>query len=98
MLLFSKQILWIAKEIFVRDAGSEIEKWRSALVKVSVCFLTCPIPNVIFTFAPLGVVLGCMKTPNGTRYFKTKASFVLIYRYYILIPYVESTDENSRLK
>ena len=54
-------------EIFVRDAESETGKWRSVLVNVSVSLLTSlPVPNVTFTFALLGVVLGCMKTPNGT--------------------------------
>ena len=33
-------------------------KWRRILSNVSVCFLTShPIPNVIFTFVPLSVVL-----------------------------------------
>ena len=37
---------------------SKTGKWRRDLVNVSVCLLTsCPIPNVIFFFAPLGVVL-----------------------------------------
>ena len=30
-------------------------------------------------------------------YFKIKAIFGLIYQYYILIPYVESSDETNRL-
>ena len=30
------------------------------------------------------------------RYFKTESIFGLIYRYYILIPYVERTDQTSR--
>ena len=37
---------------------SNTGKWRRDLVNVSVCLLTShPILNVIFTFAPLGVVL-----------------------------------------
>ena len=36
---------------------SKTEKWRRVLNNVSVCLLTShPIPYVIFTFAPLGVV------------------------------------------
>ena len=35
-----------------------LEKWHRVLVNVSVCLLTShSIRNVIFTFAPLGVVL-----------------------------------------
>ena len=37
---------------------SKTGKWHRVLVNVSVCLLTShPIQNVIFTFAPLGVVL-----------------------------------------
>ena len=37
---------------------SKTGKWRLVLVNVSVCLLTShPIRNVIFTFAPFGVVL-----------------------------------------
>ena len=54
--------------------------------------------NVIFTSAPLGVVLGCMKRHQmAQHYLKIKAIFGLIYRYYIFIPYVKSADETSRL-
>ena len=31
------------------------------------------------------------------RYFKINAIFELIYRYYILIPYLESSDETNGL-
>ena len=37
---------------------SKAGKWRRVLVNVSVCLMTSHlIPNVIFTLAPLGVVL-----------------------------------------
>ena len=37
---------------------SKTVKWRRVLVNISVCLLTThPVSNVIFTFAPLGVVL-----------------------------------------
>ena len=64
-------------EIFVRDAESETGKWRSVLVNVSVCLLTVVVRyrNVIITFAPLGVVFGCMKTPNSTTLFHNSSNF-----------------------
>ena len=37
---------------------SKTGKWHRVLVNESVCLPTShPIPNIIFTFAPLGVVL-----------------------------------------
>ena len=37
---------------------SKTVKWRRVRVNVSVCLLTShPIRNIIFTFAPLGVLL-----------------------------------------
>ena len=45
-------------ESFVRAAGGKAGKWRRVPVNVSVCLLTShPKPKVIFTFAPLGMVL-----------------------------------------
>ena len=45
---------------------SKTGKLRRLLVNVSVCLLTShPIRNVIFTFAPLGVVL---KMYEGTKW------------------------------
>ena len=42
-------------EIFVRDAESETGKWRSVLVKVSVCLLTSrPIPARHYHFRAFG--------------------------------------------
>ena len=70
-------------------------KWRRILVNVSVCLMVSyPIENVIFTFAPLGVVL---KMYEDTKWHKSKAFFRLIWRYYILISYVDFTDETGRL-
>ena len=44
---------------------SKTRKWRRDLVKVSVCLLTShPIQNVIFTFAPLGVVFMINEDPK----------------------------------
>ena len=63
-------------EVCIRDVESETGKWRSGLVNVSVCLLTsCAIPNVIFICAPLGVVLGCVRTPNGTTLIKKLKPF-----------------------
>ena len=65
------------------------------LVNVSVCLMTSyPIQYVVFTFAPLGVVL---KMYEDTKWHKFKTSFRLICRYYILISYVDFTDETRRL-
>ena len=45
-------------EISVEMQESNTGKWRRDFVNVSVCLLTShPILNVIFTFAPFGVVL-----------------------------------------
>ena len=69
-------------------------KWRRVLVNVSVCLLTShPIPNVIFTFAPLGVVLKMHEdTKMASCNFKFKANFGS----YADISYVDSTDETRR--
>ena len=95
----SKQILRIAMEIFERDAESETGKWRLLLVNVSVCLLTSrPIPERHFYFRAVGRGFwNVWRNQMAQRYFKIKAIFGLIYRFYILIPYVESTNENSRL-
>ena len=61
-------------KIFVRDAEGETGKWRSVLANVSVCLLTSrPKPE------PVGMVLGCMKTLNGTTFLKIKTIFGSIY-------------------
>lgn len=63
---FLEQILRIIIKIFVRYAESKSEKWRRIHVNVNIYLLTSYlIPNVIFTFATLDIVLRCMKTPNG---------------------------------
>ena len=57
-------------KILIRDAiqDSRTGTWRRVLINVSVCLLTSrPISNVIFSFAPLGMVLRCMKTPNDNE-------------------------------
>ena len=52
---FSKQILRITTEIYVRDAENETGKWCSVLVSVSVCLLTArPIPERHFYFRAVG--------------------------------------------
>ena len=53
-----------------------------------------PIQNVSFTFAPLGVVL---KMYEDIKWHKFKAIFRLICRYYILMSYVDFTDETRWL-
>ena len=73
-------------------------KWRRVLFNVSACLLTShPIPNVIFTFAPLGVVLKMYEDTKWNSNFKFKAIFRLICRYNILISYVDCTDETRQL-
>ena len=85
-------------EIFVRDAESETGKWRSLLVNVSVCLLTSrPKPERHFLFRAVEHGFGMYGHQMAQGYFKVKAIFGLIYRFYILIPYVESTNETSRL-
>ena len=66
-------------------------KWHRILVNISVCLQTSyPIQNVIFTFAPMGVVL---KMYEDTKWHKFKAIFLLMCRDYILSSYVDFTDE-----
>ena len=75
-VIVSKRILWIAMEIFVKDAESETGKWRSVLVYVSVCLLTShPIPERHFHFCAVGRGFGIMKHQMAQRYFKIKANF-----------------------
>ena len=78
---------------------SKTEKWRRVLGNVSVCLLTSqPILNVIFTFAPLGMVFKmCEDTKRHNAISNLKLFFPLICRYYISISYVDSTDETRRL-
>ena len=55
---FRKPILWIIIEIFSELLDYKTGKWCRVLVNFIVCLLTSyPIPNIIFTFALLGVVL-----------------------------------------
>ena len=86
-------------EISVRDTESETRKWRSVLVNVSVCLLTSRlIPEHHFHFRASRRGFGVYKdTKMAQHCFKITPVFGLVYRYYILNPYVESTDETSRL-
>ena len=81
-------------EIFVRDAESETGKWRSVLDNVTVCLLTSRPFSLSHRWACFWDV---RRHQMAQRYFKIKAMFGLIYRYYIFIPYVESSDETNRL-
>ena len=73
-------------------------EWRRLLVNISVCLLTShPIANVIFIFAPLGMDLKMYEDTKWNDVISNLKQFLrLICRYYILIYYVESTDETRR--
>ena len=82
---------------FVREVESKTEKWRQVFINVSVCFL-CHIRycNVIFTFVPLGMVLG--RPQKALCYFRTNALIGLINRNYTLISHEESIEEQINIK
>ena len=70
---------------------------RSVLVYVIVCLLMSrPIPERHFHFRAVGRGFGMYKNHQmAQRYFKIESINGLIYRYYILIPYVERTDQTT---
>ena len=74
-------------------------KWCRVVFNVSACLLTShPILNVIFTFAPLGVVLRMYEDIKWNNVISNlKQFFRLICRHYILISYVDCTDEPRQL-
>ena len=86
-------------EIFVRDAENKTGKWRSVPVNVSICLLTSrPIPECHFHLRAVGCGFGMYEDTKWHNVIsRLKQLLGLIYRYYILIPCVESSDETNRL-
>ena len=85
-------------EIFVRDAETESGKWRSVLVNVSVCLPTShPTLERHFLFRALGRGFRMYEDTNWHNVISKLKQIWVDIRHYILIPYVESTDEISRL-
>ena len=67
---------------------NKTRKWRRVLVNVSVSLLTSrSISNVINTIAPLGVFLGCIKTPKKHNVFSNLKQ----------VSHAESTGKTRRL-
>ena len=77
---------------------SKSVKWRRDLVNVSVRLLTSrPIQERHFHFRAVGRGYGMYEDTKWHNFIsKLKQFFGLIYRFYTLIPYVESTNETSR--
>ena len=75
-----------------------LENFCSLLVNVSVCLLRSrPIPERHFHFRAVGRGFGMYEDTKWHNVIsKLKQFFGLIYRFYILILYVESTNETSR--
>ena len=70
----------------------ETEKWRRVLGNVSMCLLTSqPKFNVIFTFAPLGMIFKMYEDIKWHNAISNLKHFFPIYSY------VDSTDETRRL-
>ena len=74
-------------------------KWRRVLFNISACLLTShPIPNVIFTFAPLGVVL---KMYEDTKWNYVISNLKQFFGWFadviFFISYVDCTDETRQL-
>ena len=70
-----------------------------SFVNVSVCLLTSrPIPERHFHFCAVGRGFGIYEDTKWHNVISKLKHFLgLIYRYYILIPCVESSDETNRL-
>ena len=87
----------VYKWTILKRTSPEVKCLHPTSSRREMCTLS--VSNVIYHKFSHGAAFYTLngKNVNVMLEFKIKAIFGLIYRYYILIPYIESSDETNRL-